>query len=105
MLNQVQFSLLEKLCELKPADAQSDSSLPRSHKFISRRASSVGSDPASEYSDRQTLAIDLHRRKNSSLINVDPISDRTLYEYTLSKQPNIFKSCVSSELAAAVAAT
>lgn len=96
---------MEKLCELKPAEALSDSSLPRSHKFISRRASSVGSDPASEYSDRQTLAIDMQRRKNSSLINVEPIHDKSLYEYTLSKQHNIFKSCASSELAAAVAAT
>ena len=39
------------------------------------------------------------------MINVEPLNDRSLYEYTLSKQPNIFKSCASSELAAAVAST
>jgi hypothetical protein len=51
------------------------------------------------------MALDAQRRRNSSLINLEPLNDKSLYEYTLSRQPNIFKSDASSELAAAVAST
>ena len=71
----------------------------------SRRTSSVASDPRSEYSDQW---IDLKIKKRSlerNIINIESLQDRSLYEYTLSKQSNIFKSYASSELAAAVKAT
>jgi len=68
----------------------------------SQRTSSVASDPRSEYSDHRVNLNIKKRSLDRNIIKIEPLHDRTLYEYTLSKQSNIFKSYESSELTAAV---